>query len=461
MAHYDYDLFVIGAGSGGVRAARVAALLGAKVAIAEQDKVGGTCVLRGCVPKKLLAHAAHFREALEDSVGFGWRTENVTHDWPTLIANVTADTEWLSGIYIRNLERAGAELIHSRAFIEDRHTIRLHKPARKITARHILIATGGSPRLDSTIPGNEHAITSNEVFKLKHLPKRIVILGGSFVSIEFAGVFAALGSDTTVIYRGDEILRGFDSDIRKSVRAGIDKRGVKVITEDTIVAIEHRGGELTGLTKNGDRLAADKILVAIGRNPNVLGFGLTEAGVALNSRGAVAVDRFSRTNIDNIYAVGDVTDRLCLTPVAIREGEAVAQTLFGGHPAALDYEAIPEAVFSQPEAGTIGLSEEVAKTRFPSLDIYRANFIPLPNRVAKRDERMMMKLVVDGATDRVLGCHIVGPNASELVQVVAVAIKMGATKADFDRTVALHPTAAEELLTMREPVERYRREAAE
>jgi glutathione reductase (NADPH) len=461
MTGFDYDLFVIGGGSGGVRAARVAAEHGAKVAIAEEDKVGGTCVLRGCVPKKLFAHSAHFAEALEDSVGFGWSVEGVRFDWPTLVRNVTADTDYLSSIYIRNLDRSGAELIRSRAVIEDAHTIRLESENRAVTARYILVATGGSPKLDSAVPGHEHGIVSDDIFTMPVLPKRVLIVGAGFVGIEFAGIFAALGTETTVIHRGDEILRGFDMDIRRSVHAGMERRGISIIMGDTVASIERTPGGLVATARSGRKLNADAILFAIGRTPNSGGFGLPEAGVALDANGAVVVDRFSRTSTGSIYAIGDVTNRLCLTPVAIREGEAVADTLFGGRPVAVDYRNVPEAVFSQPEAATVGLTEEVAKATFPAVDIYKAVFKPLANRVARRDERMMMKLVVDGSTDRVIGCHIVGDHASELVQVAAIAVRMGATKADFDQTVALHPTAAEELVTMRKPAERYRREAAE
>ena len=460
MSRFDYDLVVIGAGSGGVRAARVAAEHGARVAIAEEDKVGGTCVLRGCVPKKLFAYSAHFAEALEDSVGFGWTTEGVRFDWPTLVRNVTADTEWLSGVYIRNLEKSGAELIRSRAVIEDPHRVRFLADGRSVSTRYVLVATGGAPKLDLTVPGAEHAITSDEIFHLERLPKRMLIIGGSFIAIEFAGIFSAFGVDTTVLYRGAEILRGFDLDVRKMVHAGMESRGVTVVTRDTIASVEKTPKGLIAITRTEARYEADQIFLAIGRTPNITGLGLEGVGVRIDE-GAIAVDRFSRTNVESIYAIGDVTNRLCLTPVAIREGEAVADTLFTGRPTAVDYEGVPEAVFSQPEVGVVGLTEDVAKTRYPALDIYRATFKPLQNRVAGREERMLMKLVVDGNNDRLLGCHIVGPNASELVQVVAVALRMGATKADFDRTVALHPTTAEELVTMRKPVERYRREAAE
>ncbi|HZP21760.1 MAG TPA: glutathione-disulfide reductase [Bauldia sp.] len=461
MSRFDYDLFVIGGGSGGVRAARVAAGHGARVALAEENKVGGTCVLRGCVPKKLFAHAAHFSEALEDSVGFGWRTEGVSFDWPTLVRNVTADTEWLSTVYIRNLQKSGVEIHNTRAVIEDANHVRLVADGRVVSTRFILVATGGSPKIDAGVAGVDHTIVSDDVFRMARLPKRILIVGAGFVGIEFAGIFSALGVETTVLYRGAEILRGFDHDVRKAVHAGMEARGVTIITGDHLAAVEKSPAGLVGVTRTGRRLDADAVLMAIGRTPNVLGFGLTEAGAALDGRGAVVVDPFSQTTVPGIYAVGDVTNRLCLTPVAIREGEAVADTLFGGRAVALDYTYVPEAVFSTPEVGSVGLTEDAAKGRFPALDIYRTSFKPLPNRVAGREDRMMMKLVVDGTTDRVLGCHIVGPNASELIQMVAIAVRMGATKADFDQTVALHPTMAEELVTMRKPAEQFRRQAAE
>ena len=459
MSSYDYDLFVIGAGSGGVRAARVAAEYGARVGIAEADKVGGTCVLRGCVPKKLFVYSAHFAEALEDSVGFGWTTEGVRFDWPTLRDNVAADTAWLSGVYIRNLEKSGAELFRTRAIIEDPHRIRLVAEDRSVTARYILVATGGRPKMQPSFPGIEHAISSDQAFVLERLPKRILIVGGAYTAAEFAGVFNAFGVETTVLYRGTEILRGFDQDIRKAVHAGMERRGITVRCDDNIATIETAAGGLLATTLKGERIEAGQVLLAIGRSPNVEGFGLEAVGVALAPNRSIVVDPFSRTSVDNIFAVGDVTSRLNLTPVAIREGTAVADTLFGDKPTAVDHADVPTAVFSHPEAGTVGLSEEAARQSHAALDIYRSTFKPLQNRVAGRDERMMVKLVVDAESDRVLGFHAVGPGASEMAQLVAIAVKLRATKADFDATVSLHPTAAEEIVTMRKPAERWRREA--
>jgi len=461
VSEFDYDLFVIGAGSGGVRAARVAAEHGARVAIAEEDKVGGTCVIRGCVPKKLLVHGSHFAEAFEDSVGFGWSVDNLRFDWPTLRDNVAADVAWLSGIYIRNLERSGAELHLTRAVIEDIHRIRLVNEDRAVSARHILIATGGLPSIDRSIPGIEHVITSNEAFHLDRLPKRLLIVGGGYIAVEFAGIFNGLGVDTTLIYRGEEILRGFDGDIRRSVHAGMERRGVEVVCGDIVTAIEKTGGGLIATTAAAARFEADQILYATGRTPNVHGFGLDAVGVAVDADGAIIVDRQSRTNVGTIYAVGDVTNRMRLTPIAIREGSAVADTLFGGRPTTVDYADVPTAVFSQPEAGTVGLTEEEAVAAYPSVDVYRATFKPLQNRVAGRDERMLVKLVVDAESDRVLGFHAVGPHAGELAQLVGIAVKLRATKADFDATVAVHPTIAEEIVTMKKPAERHRRGRAD
>jgi len=456
METYDFDLFVIGAGSAGVRAARVAAQHGARVAIAEGDKVGGTCVLRGCVPKKLFVHAAHFADELEDSVGFGWTTKGVSFDWPTLRDNVTADTDWLSGVYIRNLEKTGAELIRARAVIEGAHRVRLLGEDRSVTTRYILIATGGRPDVDRTIAGVEHAIVSDDVFRLGRLPRQIVVVGGGYVALEFAGVFNAFGVETTIVHRGADLLRGFDADIRKSVHAALQHRGVDVMCGETIARVDKGARGLVVTTHGGRHLEAGEVLLAIGRVPNTEGIGLEKAGVALRPDGRIAVDEYSRTGVENIYAVGDVTNRFQLTPVAIREGEAVADSLFGGRPTVVDYTAIPTAVFTQPEVGTVGLTEEAAKAAHDAVDIYKTSFKPLHHRVARRDERMMLKLVVDAETDIVLGFHAVGSGAAEMAQLVAVAIKAGATKADFDATVALHPTQSEEIVTMRAPVERYR-----
>ena len=461
MSDFDYDFFVIGAGSGGVRAARVAASLGARVAVAEEDKVGGTCVIRGCVPKKLLVHGSHFSGAFEDAAGFGWTVGDVSFDWPTLRDNVQADVAWLSDMYIRNLEKSGARLIRSRAELVDRYTIRLLAEGRTVTARYILVATGGWPALPEGIPGIEHALSSNEMFTLARRPDRLLVAGGGYIAVEFAGVFRGLGAEVTVLLRGPEILRGFDGDIRRSVHAGMTRRGIEVACGDSIAEISEHDGGLLAVTKSGRRIEADTILFATGRRPNSRGFGLEEAGVEIGADGAIAVDALSRTSVDNIFAVGDVTDRVNLTPVAIREGHAVAENLFAGTSVTVDYNCIPTAVFSQPEAGTVGLTEEEAIVRYPAVDIYRASFKPLHHRVARRDDRMVVKLVVDAETDRVLGFHAVGDGAGEMAQLVGIAVRMKATKADFDATMAVHPTQSEEIVTMRNPVERHRRETAD
>jgi len=461
MAEYDYDLFVIGGGSGGVRAARIAAEHGARAALAEEDKVGGTCVIRGCVPKKLIHHAAHFAEDLEDSIGFGWTTKGVAFDWATMMKNIIADTEYLSGIYIRNLQKSGAELIRSRAVVEGPHTIRLLADNRVVTARYILVATGARPHMDDTVRGIEHAICSDDIFHLEKLPKRVVIAGGGYIAIEFASILSAFAVEVTVIHRGAEILRGFDGDVQKHVHAAMERRGITILTRDRIAEIATRDRGYAVKTHGGEEMETDLVLFAIGRRPNTRGLGLETAGVKLDALGEVVVDAMSRSTCDSIYAIGDVTHRLQLTPIAIREGHAVADTLFGGHAVMVDYTNVPTAVFSLPEVGTVGMTEEEATMLLPSVDVYRATFKPLENRVAGRDERMMMKLVVDGDSQRVVGCHMVGPAASEIAQMAAIPIKMGALKADFDRTVSLHPTIAEELVTMRTPSARHRRAAAE
>jgi glutathione reductase (NADPH) len=444
-----------------VRAARRAAEAGKRVAVAEEDRVGGTCVLRGCVPKKLFVHAAHYAEAFEDSVGFGWRAEGLHFDWPTLVSNVQGDVSWLSGVYIRNLEKAGVEIVRSRAVLRDAHSIELLAENRTVTAATILIATGGAPRRDMAVPGVEHAITSDGFFHLPTLPKRVLIVGGGYIAVEVASIFTALGTETTLIHRGGEILRGFDVEARKALHAGMERRGITILVNEELASIAKTPKGLDVVTKSGTELKVDVVLLAIGRDPNTRGMGLEAAGVRTDRTGAVVVDRFSQTSVPNIYAVGDVTNRLQFTPIAIREGAAFVETVFGGRPTAVDYDNVPVAVFGNPEVGSVGLTEEAARARYPALDIYRSNFKPLPNRVAGRDERMLVKLIVDGETDRVLGCHIVGPNASELIQLVAIAVRMGATKADFDATTALHPTLAEEIVTLGVPAERIRREAAE
>lgn len=449
MIQYDYDLFVIGAGSGGVRAARIAAQHGAKVAVAEDYRVGGTCVIRGCVPKKLFVYASHYAEAFEDAVGFGWTTEKVSFDWPTLVANKDKEIDRLNKAYIRNLEGAGAELIMARASFVDHHTIAL-SDGRQVTAKYVLIATGATPFVPLHLPGRELAITSNEAFHLDRLPARICIVGGGYIAVEFAGIFNNLGVETVLIYRGEKILRGFDDDLRDHLTAEMKKKGIEFRLGCDVAKIE-RSGSGVRITCNDDAVfGAGQIMYATGRIPNVKGLELERVGVELTPHYAVKVDEYSRSSIDNIYAVGDVTNRLNLTPVAIREGHAFADTVFGGRDIKVDHTNVPTAVFSQPEIGTVGMTEAQARATGHTVDIYKTSFRPMRHTMTGRDERMLMKLVVDTGSDKVLGCHIVGPDAGEMAQLLGIAVKMGATKADFDATMALHPTAAEELVTMRQ-----------
>jgi glutathione reductase (NADPH) len=461
MADFDVDLFVIGGGSGGVRAARIAAGYGARVMVAEEYRMGGTCVIRGCVPKKLLVLASHIHFEIEDAAGFGWTVPPVTFDWPTLIANKDKEIARLEGIYTANVEKAGARIVKTRAVFEDAHTIRL-ATGEAVKAKYVLIATGGAPNHGESIPGIEHVISSNEVFHLPELPKRIVIQGGGYIALEFACIFAGFGSDVTLIYRGDNVLRGFDDDVRAHVRAEMEKQGITILTGCTVNGIDKRAKEFTSRLSNGSSVASEQVMFAIGRHPNVANLGLEKAGVAIDANnGGIAVDGFSRTSVPHIYAIGDVTHRTNLTPVAIREGHAFADTLFGKRSVRVDHADIPTAVFSQPEVGTVGLTEAQARARFSHVDIYKTDFRPIKSTMSGRDTRVLMKLVVDGTTDRVVGCHVVGDGAAEIVQVLGIAVKMKATKADFDATMALHPTAAEELVTMRTPTARYVRQAAE
>jgi glutathione reductase (NADPH) len=460
MAEFDVDLFVIGGGSGGVRAARIAASYGAKVMIAEEYRMGGTCVIRGCVPKKLFVMGSHVQQEIEDAAGFGWTIGRVAFDWPTLIANKDKEIARLEGIYAVNVEKAGARIAKTRAVLEDAHTLRL-ATGEAVTAKYILIATGGRPNHGPEIPGIEHVISSDEAFHLTELPKRIVIQGGGYIALEFACIFAGFGSDVTVIYRGDNILRGFDEDVRAHVRAEMEKRGITIITGCVVTKIDKHGHDFTTHLSNGSSIASEKVMYAIGRHPNVANLGLETAGVAINpNNGGIAVDGWSKTSTPNIYAIGDVTHRFNLTPVAIREGHAFADTVFGKRPVQVDHANIPTAVFSQPEVGTVGLTESQARAQFSHVDVYKADFRPIKATMSGRDTRILMKLVVDGLTDQVVGCHIVGDGAAEITQAVGIAVKMKATKADFDATIALHPTAAEELVTMRTPTARYVREAA-
>ncbi|MGC7403312.1 glutathione-disulfide reductase [Pandoraea pneumonica] len=452
MPQFDVDLFVIGAGSGGVRAARVAAQYGARVKVAEEFRVGGTCVIRGCVPKKLLVYASRFADEFEDAAGFGWSVGSPTFDWNTLIARKDSEIARLENIYRTNLERAGAELIEARAVIEGPNTVVLPATGERITARHILIATGGRPAEQPHFVGREHAISSNEVFHLDKLPERITVIGGGYIAVEFAGVFAGLGSKVTLVHRGPHLLRGFDEDVRTSLEAAYRERGIDVVLDRTVERAEKGPDGLRVTLSDGSTHTTDVLLSAAGRVPYTQGLGLAASGVALNDKGAVIVDEFSRTNVPSIFAVGDVTDRVNLTPMAIREGQAFADTVFGERTTRVDHKLIPTAVFSTPEIGVVGLIESEARKQYPQLKVYKAVFRPLKATLSGRQEKILMKLLVDGGTDRIVGAHMVGDHAGEQVQLLGVALSMGATKADFDRTLAVHPTAAEEWVTMRTPV---------
>lgn len=455
MTAYDFDLFVIGAGSGGVRAARLTALGGKRVAVAEEFRTGGTCVIRGCVPKKFMVMASEVSHALEIAEGYGWTIENASFDWPKFLETKDLEIARLSGIYAANLAKAGAELLHGRAVLKDAHTVQmLNKdgtPDRLVTAENILIATGGRPWKPEDLPGIEHAITSEEAFHLPELPKRILIAGGGYIAVEFAGIFAGLGVETTLIYRGPNILRGFDDDVRAHLAGEIDKRGIKVILGAQHEAIEKTETGLVNRLTNGMTLETDVVMFATGRVPYVAGLGLETAGVELNDQGAIKVDAFSKTTADNIWAIGDVTDRMNLTPVAIREAVAFHETVYRNNPSSFDYEAVATAVFSQPPVGTVGLTEAEARhSCAKGVDVYVTRFRPMKFAFTGSDERVLMKLVVDADTQRVVGVHIVGPDSPEMIQLAAIAVKAGLTKAQWDATCAVHPTMAEELVTLRE-----------
>lgn len=460
MSDYDVDLFVIGGGSGGVRAARMASQHGARVMLAEEYRVGGTCVIRGCVPKKLLVYASRFRGEFEDAAGYGWDVAHVKFDWPTLIANKDKEIARLEAAYTATLEKAGVEIVKQRAVLADAHTVQL-ADGKRIRAAYTLIATGGAPTYGDPIPGIEHAISSNEAFHLQQLPRQVLIQGGGYIALEFAGIFAGLGAHVTLVYRGDKILRGFDDDVRQHVRMDMEKRGIRVLTGCKVAAIERIESRFVAQLTGGTQVAADCVMFATGRAPNIAKIGLKEAGVKIADNGGVAVDEYSRSSAANIYAIGDVTNRVNLTPVAIREGAAFADTVFGGKPTAVDHTNVPTAVFSDPEVGAVGLTEAQARARLPQTDIYRAMFRPLKATLSGRDTTVLVKLVVDGHSDRMVGCHIVGEAAAEMIQLAAIAVKMKATKADFDATMALHPTTAEELVTLRTKSASYAREAAE
>jgi glutathione reductase (NADPH) len=449
MARYDYDLFTIGAGSGGVRASRMSAQYGARVAIAEERYLGGTCVNVGCIPKKLLVYAAHFADDFRDAAAYGWTLDEPSFDWNALIENKDREIERLNGVYRKLLANAGVDLFEGRATLVDAHTVSVL--GKSYSARHILVATGGWPSVPD-LPGSEHAVTSNEAFFLKRLPRRVVIVGGGYIAVEFAGIFHGLGAEVIQLYRGPLFLRGFDDDVREALAREMRKRGIDLRFDTNVTRIEKSGEGLRATLTTGEVLEADALEFATGRHPNSAGIGLEEVGVQLDSNGAVVVDAYSRTNVPSVHAIGDLTDRMALTPVAIHEGMALTRTLFGNQPTAFDYENVPTCVFSQPNIGTVGLTESHARERHgdDAIDIYKASFRPLKHTLTGVDEETLMKLVVHRESDRVLGCHMVGPDAGETMQGLAIALKCGATKAQFDATVGIHPTAAEEFVTMRE-----------
>jgi glutathione reductase (NADPH) len=448
MALYDYDLFVIGGGSGGVRAARMSAGYGAKVAIAEEYRWGGTCVIRGCIPKKLLVYASHVHDEIADAAGFGWTIPEAHFSWPKLIENKDNEIARLSKIYVDLLLKSKVQVIEARARIVDPHTVEVD--GRRVTAKFILVATGGHPERPQ-IPGIEHSITSNEAFHLAHLPKRVAVAGGGYIALEFAGIFNGLGAKTHLLYRGAPVLRGFDDDVRAFVTEEIKKKGIDLRLKTDVEAIERAGTHLRVKLKGGDALDVDQVLYATGRIPNTRDMGLEAAGVELDRKGIIRVDGHSKTSVDNIYAIGDCTDRLNLTPVAIKEAMAFADTVFGGKRWAMDHSNVAHAVFSQPSVAAVGMSENAARGDGRRLDIYKTSFRALKNTLSGSTERTFMKLVVDRDSQVVLGVHMVGAEAAEIIQSLAVAVKLGATKSQFDQTVALHPTAAEEFVTMRTP----------
>ena len=446
---YDYDLFTIGAGSGGVRASRMSAAYGARVAVAEERYLGGTCVNVGCIPKKLLVYGSHFGDDFEDAAGFGWTVGERAFDWPSLIRNKDQELARLNSIYRELLAGAGVEVFESRARVLDPHTVEVD--GRTVTAANILVATGGWPTVPN-VPGKEHAITSNEAFHLDEMPRRVVIIGGGYIAVEFAGIFNGLGAEVTQLYRGPLFMRGFDLDVRDTLADEMRKKGIDLRFEADIAAIERAGGALTATLKDGQTLETDAVMFATGRLPNTRGLGIEELGVELARNGAVVVDERYRTNVPSIWALGDVTDRVKLAPVALAEAMIFARNLFKGDVDSMHYRNIPSAVFSQPPVGTVGYTEEAARENCGEVDVYRADFRPLKHTLSGRDEKTMMKLIVERAGDRVVGCHMVGADAGEIIQGLAVALNCNATKADFDRTIGIHPTAAEEFVTMREPV---------
>ena len=449
MNNYDFDLFIIGGGSGGVRAGRMAASFGARVAVAEERYLGGTCVNVGCIPKKLFSYAAHFAEDFEDGAGFGWAVGERSFDWPTLVANKNQEIDRLNGIYDKLLVNAGATVLRGHAELQDAHSVTIS--AETYTSERILVATGGWPFVPE-FPGSDYAITSNEAFFLEKLPSRVVVVGGGYIAVEFAGIFNGLGVETIQIYRGPLFLRGFDDDLRAFLAGEMIKKGVDIRFDTNVTEITKEGDDYRVALDNGDHVACDLVMYATGRKPIINDLGLENCGVKVNKGGAVVVDANYRTNIESIYAIGDVTDRVNLTPVALAEGMALARHLYKDEGRPVDYEYIPSAVFSQPNLGTVGYTETQARAKFGAVTIYKSSLTPLKHTLSGSDEKTLLKLIVDDASERVVGAHMVGPDAGETIQGLAVALKAGATKTMFDRTIGIHPTSAEEWVTMREPV---------
>lgn len=447
MPTFDYDLITIGAGSGGVRASRLSGGYGARVAICEEDRVGGTCVLRGCIPKKLLIYGAHFADHFEDAANYGWTVSEPRHDWSQLIANKNTELDRLNGIYLRILRDNNVDLHEGRGVLVDEHTVEVG--GKRITGENILIAVGGWPAYPD-IPGIEHVVSSNEALELKELPEKMVIVGGGYIAVEFAGIFSGLGVEVTEIIRADTVLRGFDEDIRFALDEEIKKRGINLLNETVVRSIEKTDEGYCLRLAGNETITTDLVMYATGRRANTKGLGLEQAGVRMRDNGSIAVDEWNRTSVPHIYAVGDVTDRIQLTPVAIQEGRAVAETLFNDNPITLDYNDVPSAVFSTPPIATVGLTEEEARRRHGKVDVYVSRFKPLIHTLSGRDERTIMKMIVDPDSDRVVGCHMMGMDAPEIIQGVAIALKCNATKAQFDATVGIHPSAAEEFVTLRD-----------
>ena len=458
MPRYDFDLFTLGAGSGGVAGTRRAGAYGARTAICEELRIGGTCVLRGCVPKKLLVYGSQFADGFADAEGFGWTVPPAEFDWPTLIAAKDKEIGRLSQIYVNMLNNAKVEIFEARGVVVDPHTVEVG--GKRYTAENIMIAVGGWPETPR-LPGIEHVISSNEALDLPALPRRIVIVGGGYIAVEFAGIFRSFGSEVVEIIRADRVLRGFDDDVRTYLGEEMRIRGVDIRSGTQIARIDKHAAGYTVTTTDGGTIETDCVMYATGRAPNTKGLGLAEIGVEMDKNGAVKVDEWQRTSVKNIYAVGDVTDRINLTPVAIGEGRAIAESLYNNNPIRMDHADVPSAVFSQPPIGTVGLSEEAARKQYGEVDIYQARFKPMKNTLSGRDERTFMKLVVDARTDRVVGVHMLGADAPEIIQGVAIAVKCGATKRQFDQTVGIHPSAAEEFVTMRDKYVRPQKAAAE